>query len=149
MSLETPVAVADEGDPAEPLGRWSRRVNSPPAPADAQMKRTSAQLRLCHARSVGWRIDPEGVETRALAELAPVAGLRVLELGCGDGRLTFRYASDAAAVLAVDPDEGEVEKARNALKPTLADKVTFAVSGAAEVDAPRRSFDLALFAWSL
>ena len=78
-----------------------------------------------------------------------MAGLRVLELGCGDGRLTFRYASDAAAVLAVDPDEGEVEKARNALKPTLADKVTFAVSGAAEVDAPRRSFDLALFAWSL
>ena len=104
---------------------------------------------LCHARSVGWRIDPEGVETRALAEVAPVAGLRVLELGCGDGRLTFRYASDAASVLAVDPDEGEVEKARAALRPDLGDKTTFVVSGAAEVDAPRRSFDLALFAWSL
>ena len=98
---------------------------------------------------MGWRIDPEGVETRALAEVAPVAGLRVLELGCGDGRLTFRYASDAASVLAVDPDEGEVEKARAALRPDLGDKTTFVVSGAAEVDAPRRSFDLALFAWSL
>jgi len=39
---------------------------------------------------MAWRIDPEGVETRALARLAPVDGLRVLELGCGDGRLTFR-----------------------------------------------------------
>ena len=98
---------------------------------------------------MGWRIDPEGVETRALNELTPVAGLHVLELGCGDGRLTFRYASDAASVLAVDPDERAIEKARTALKPKLADTVTFAVSGAAEVDAPRRSFDLALFAWSL
>jgi ubiquinone/menaquinone biosynthesis C-methylase UbiE len=98
---------------------------------------------------VGWRIDPEGVETRALSELAPVAGLRVLELGCGDGRLTFGYAGDAASVLAVDPDEERIQKGRAALKPELAGKVTFVVAGAAEVDAPRASFDLALFASSL
>jgi protein-L-isoaspartate O-methyltransferase len=104
---------------------------------------------LCHARSVGWRIDPEGVETRALRELAPVEELRVLELGCGDGRLTFRYASDAASVLAVDPDAERIEKARAALKPELAGKITFMVAGAAEVDAPRESFDLALFSSSL
>jgi len=98
---------------------------------------------------VVWRIDPEGVETRALAQLAPVAGLRVLELGCGDGRVTFRYASEAAAVLAVDPDETRVEKARSALPRELAAKVTFEVVAAAEVDAPRASFDLALFSSSL
>jgi 2-polyprenyl-3-methyl-5-hydroxy-6-metoxy-1,4-benzoquinol methylase len=104
---------------------------------------------LCHAQAVGWRIDPEGVETRALRALAPVTGLRVLELGCGDGRITFRYAGDGASVLAVDPDEGRIEKARAALKPDLACKVTFMVAGAAEVDAPRESFDLALFSSSL
>jgi ubiquinone/menaquinone biosynthesis C-methylase UbiE len=99
--------------------------------------------------SVGWRIDPEGVETRALKELAPVAGLRVLELGCGDGRITFRYASDAASVLAVDLDEERIEKARAGLKPELAGTITFVVAGAADVDAPRESFDLALFSSSL
>ena len=53
---------------------------------------------------MAWRSDPEGAETDALARLAPVDGLRVLELGCGDGRLTLRYADSAASVLAVDPD---------------------------------------------
>ncbi len=57
----------------------------------------------CHDWRMAWRIDPEGVETRTLARLAPVDDLRVLELGCGDGRLTFRYADAAASVLAVDP----------------------------------------------
>ena len=98
---------------------------------------------------MGWRIDPEGVETRALKKLAPVAGLRVLEVGCGDGRVTFRYASDAASVLAVDPDKERIEMARAALKPELAGKITFRVAGAADVDASHESFDLALFSSSL
>jgi ubiquinone/menaquinone biosynthesis C-methylase UbiE len=95
------------------------------------------------------RIDPEGAELEVLNRLAPVEGLRVLELGCGDGRLTFRYAEAAQQVLAVDPDAGKIAAARAALPAALADRVSFAQAGAAEVDAPRRSFDLALFAWSL
>ena len=95
------------------------------------------------------RLDPEGAETAALARLAPVDGLRVLELGCGDGRLTFRYAGAAASVLAVDSDPELIGVARSALPAALADRVSFAAVGAAEVDAPRASFDLALFAWSL
>jgi ubiquinone/menaquinone biosynthesis C-methylase UbiE len=98
---------------------------------------------------VAWRIDPEGVETSALAQLAPVDGLQVLELGCGDGRLTFRFAHAATSVLAIDPDAERIASARAALPAELAETVVFAVAGAAEVDAPRRSFDLALFSWSL
>ena len=98
---------------------------------------------------MAWRVDPEGVETRALAEIAPVDGLRVLELGCGDGRLTFPLARSAASILAVDPDEERIASARDALPAELEQKVRFAVAGAAEVDAPPREFDLALFSWSL
>jgi 2-polyprenyl-3-methyl-5-hydroxy-6-metoxy-1,4-benzoquinol methylase len=98
---------------------------------------------------LAWVVDPEGVEIAALRQLAPMGGLRVLELGCGDGRLTFRYARDAKSVLAVDPDEDAIAKANAGLPPDLVESVTFAVAGAAEVDGPRRHFDLALFAWSL
>ena len=95
------------------------------------------------------RIDPEGAETDALAQIAPLDGLRVLELGCGDGRLTFRYADAAASVLAVDSDQDQIASARAALPAHLADRVSFAAVGAAEVDVPRWSFELALFSWSL
>jgi len=98
---------------------------------------------------MAWRIDPEGVETRALAQLAQVDDLRVLELGCGNGRLTFRYAANAASVLAVDPDIERITEARGALPSVLADTVTFAVSTAEELDARHQSFDLALFSSSL
>lgn len=95
------------------------------------------------------RIDPEGVEIDALNRLAPVDGLRVLEIGCGDGRLTFRYAHSTKSVLAIDPKEDKIEAAREALPASLADRVSFVAAEVADVDAPRRSFDLALFAWSL
>jgi ubiquinone/menaquinone biosynthesis C-methylase UbiE len=98
---------------------------------------------------VAWRIDPEGVELGTLGQLAPVDGLNVLELGCGDGRLTFQFAEAAASVFAIDPDEERIAKARASLPSGLEPKVTFAVAGAAEVKAPRRRFDLALFSWSL
>lgn len=98
---------------------------------------------------MAWRIDPEEAETRALARLASVESLRVLELGCGDGRATFRYAAATRAVLAIDPDADRIEQARAALPSALAGIVTFAVAGAAEVDAPPRSYDLALFSSSL
>jgi ubiquinone/menaquinone biosynthesis C-methylase UbiE len=98
---------------------------------------------------VAWRIDPEGAETTALERLGPVDGLRVLELGCGDGRVTFRYGRRAAAVLAVDPDADRIDRARDEMPAELAGIVTFAVAGAAEVEAPHESFELALFSSSL
>ncbi len=94
-------------------------------------------------------VDPEGVEIAALRRLAPMKGLRVLELGCGDGRLTFRYAREARSVLAVDPDEERIASAIVARPADLAESVTFAAADAAELDVPRRRFDLALFSWSL
>jgi 2-polyprenyl-3-methyl-5-hydroxy-6-metoxy-1,4-benzoquinol methylase len=98
---------------------------------------------------VAWSIDPEGAELAALTRLASMDGLRVLELGCGDGRLTFRYAHAPRSVLAVDPDEERIADALRARPAELAERVSFEAVGAAEVDAPRRTFDVALFSSSL
>jgi len=57
-------------------------------------------------------LDPEGTHLAALRQLGDFRGKRVLELGCGDGRLTFGLAQEAAHVLAFDPDAERVELAR-------------------------------------
>jgi malonyl-CoA O-methyltransferase len=44
--------------------------------------------------------------------LGPVAGLDVLDVGCGTGRHALRLAADDARVTAVDFSEGMLEKAR-------------------------------------
>src|SRR5207302_9087609 len=54
--------------------------------------------------SVPRMLDPEGAHIAALCRLADFSGQTVLELGCGDGRLTLGIAADAASVLAFDPD---------------------------------------------
>jgi 16S rRNA A1518/A1519 N6-dimethyltransferase RsmA/KsgA/DIM1 with predicted DNA glycosylase/AP lyase activity len=55
------------------------------------------------------RHDPERVEVLALDTMLPdLARCRVLEVGCGDGRLTRRYAHRAGSVLAIDPDPSRI-----------------------------------------
>jgi ubiquinone/menaquinone biosynthesis C-methylase UbiE len=98
---------------------------------------------------MAWRIDPEGAETQALAELVALDGLRILELGCGNGRVTFRYAHAANQVLAVDPDADRIAEARAATPERLEETITFVVARAEDVDAPPGSFDVALFSSSL
>jgi ubiquinone/menaquinone biosynthesis C-methylase UbiE len=93
--------------------------------------------------------DPEGAELRALGALVDFSGKRVLEIGCGDGRLTQLYADEAGEVLGIDPDEESIEDARTALPDQLADRVEFRVAEAESMDVPRQRFDIAFLSWSL
>jgi ubiquinone/menaquinone biosynthesis C-methylase UbiE len=93
--------------------------------------------------------DPRGAEARALATLADFDGKRVLEVGCGNGRLTWLYAEQAAEVLGVDPEEESIGEARAALPDQLKDRVEFRVADAQALDVPRQRFDIAFLSWSL
>lgn len=92
--------------------------------------------------------DPEGAEARALSELGDFTGKRVLEVGCGDGRLTWLYAGRAESVLGIDPEEEQITLARSQTPPALADRVRFEV-GQAEDLARTAVFDVAFLSWSL
>ena len=94
-------------------------------------------------------VDPEGAHLAALRRLVDFGGQRVIELGCGDGRLTVPVAREAARELAFDPDAEAVERARYALPAELAERVEYRVASGTEIQVEWGSLDLALFSWSL
>jgi ubiquinone/menaquinone biosynthesis C-methylase UbiE len=94
-------------------------------------------------------LDPEGAHLAALRRLGDFREERVLELGCGDGRLTLGIANDAASVLAFDPDAEAIERARRSLPSELAQRVSYQAASGKEIQIEPASFDLALFSWSL
>jgi ubiquinone/menaquinone biosynthesis C-methylase UbiE len=93
--------------------------------------------------------DAQGVEPAAILDSAELDGMRVLEVGCGEGRLTRFAASHAREVYAFDPDGARVRTAEAALASELRRRVSFGVHDADALDVERRRFDLALCGWSL
>jgi predicted RNA methylase len=69
-------------------------------------------------------VDPEGAHLAALRKLADFRARRVLEVGCGDGRLTLGIAAEADSVLAFDPDAEAVDRARRFLPSEYGQRIT-------------------------
>ncbi len=95
--------------------------------------------------------DPEGTEIKYLlryAELEKRHGPRVLEVGCGDGRLTWRYAGTARQVLGIDLHADDLRVAFVDRPADLASRVQFARADAVHLPVASQAFDLAIFAWS-
>lgn len=90
--------------------------------------------------------DLHDVEDRRIEALVDLQGKRVLEVGCGEGRLTGFVAARAASVYAFDPNAERVEKARAVAD---SERVRFGVHAADALDVERESFDIALCGWSL
>jgi 16S rRNA A1518/A1519 N6-dimethyltransferase RsmA/KsgA/DIM1 with predicted DNA glycosylase/AP lyase activity len=97
------------------------------------------------------RQDPEENEIRALLSLADFKDKQVLEIGCGEGRLTRRYASEAGRVVAIEPYRPHFRQAQADMPEALQAKVellnvTFEDFSAMSQPA---AFDLAMLSWSL
>ena len=95
-------------------------------------------------------IDPSGEETRALEAATEWQGKKVIEIGCGDGRLTQRLASlNPSMIEALDADKALVRSARINLPAEYVQKVKFQVGQAESLKFKPGTFDTALFSWSL
>ncbi len=95
------------------------------------------------------RIDPEEREFEALLTIAgDLTDQRVLEVGCGNGRITTHLASHAAHITAIDPNEERIASAKANLPAKLAHKISYHALPL-ETLPPGEKFDMVLLSWSL
>lgn len=95
------------------------------------------------------RFDPEGAETRVVRDLIDFRGKDVLEIGCGDGRLTWRVGPTARSVLALDPKAEEIATARREAARRGLDQIRFEVGDITTLAPPPAAFDVAVLSWSI
>lgn len=81
--------------------------------------------------------------------LVSFRGKDVLEVGCGNGRLTFQYAPVARRVVAIDPSVKAISEARRNTPKELSSRINFRVGRGERLAFPDETFDLAFFSWSL
>lgn len=91
------------------------------------------------------RGDTTGAERNFLRDMLSV-GADILEIGCGDGRLTRQYAGLARSVTGIDPGEAGLRDARLAV---LNSNMRLARASGDGLPFQAASFDQALFALSL
>ncbi len=93
--------------------------------------------------------DPEGVEKQVLHGLIDFKNGDILEVGCGEGRMTWLYADIAASVLGIDPDDDAISTAREQTPEHLQNKVEFRVADIVGDELDEDAFDVGVLAWSI
>jgi ubiquinone/menaquinone biosynthesis C-methylase UbiE len=91
-------------------------------------------------------MDPAGREPREILRSVDFGNANVLEVGAGDGRLTFRYAESARSVVGIDPKAAEIGIAAKA---NSRGQVHFLCASATALPFPAERFEIVLLASSL
>ena len=87
-------------------------------------------------------------ENKYLHDYADFSGNRVLEIGCGDGRLTWHYARSARQVTGIDLHRDDLRLALIDRPSDLEQKVFFSRADSIHLPLKKQSFDIAILAWS-
>jgi ubiquinone/menaquinone biosynthesis C-methylase UbiE len=93
--------------------------------------------------------DPERSERKYLHKYADFKNKRVIEIGCGEGRLTWRYASASLSTIGLDPDKDSLRVAEIDRPSDLDDSIDFINAEAEHIPFNKEKFDIAILAWSL
>jgi len=93
--------------------------------------------------------DPEGIEIEVLNRTGAIHGRNVLEIGCGDGRLIWRYANIATSAVGVDLDIERLAEAATMRPETVETAAAFMLAGAETLPFADEVFECAILGWSL
>jgi len=94
-------------------------------------------------------VEPSALELKTIRSLANFSGQRVIEIGAGDGRLSWPFAPEAALWIALDLDTDEISLAASAQREKASVNVRLLIGDGRTLSFPAQAFDLALFTWSL
>lgn len=94
------------------------------------------------------RTDVARIEQHYLKDMVDVTGKRILEIGCGDGRLTWQYADDACHVMGIDVDLDLLQAGLASRPAHLSRIVDFMAGSAIVMPFAPSAFDHVIFAWS-
>jgi ubiquinone/menaquinone biosynthesis C-methylase UbiE len=93
--------------------------------------------------------DPEGNESKYLHQFADFRNKRVVEVGCGEGRMTWQYAKTTHTTIGIDPDPDALRIANVDRPSDLEKTVRFACAASEYLPFSKETFDIAVLAWSL
>jgi ubiquinone/menaquinone biosynthesis C-methylase UbiE len=88
-------------------------------------------------------------ELRQWGGRALVRGKRVLDIGCGDGRLALGVAPFAKMVDGIDPDAEAIAAAKKTARKAGVRNVRFAAGAAQHLPYPDAAFDVVILSWTL
>jgi ubiquinone/menaquinone biosynthesis C-methylase UbiE len=108
---------------------------------------TSAVGRLLPAISSLLR-PPAEAELREYGGVGLVRRKRVIDVGCGDGRMALGCAPYAAEVVGVDPDPSAIRLARQKAR-ALGANAHFKVGVAQDLPFADEHFDVVILSWTL
>jgi ubiquinone/menaquinone biosynthesis C-methylase UbiE len=94
-------------------------------------------------------IDAGGIMPRAILRTADFRNARVLEVGAGDGRLTFQYAAEPRSAVGIDLKEPEIQSASKNSQLQFAGDVRFLCASATALPFSGGGFEIVLLASSL
>jgi ubiquinone/menaquinone biosynthesis C-methylase UbiE len=94
-------------------------------------------------------VDPAGVMPRAILKATDLRNARVLEVGAGDGRLTFQYAAGPRSIVGIDTKEPDIRLAAEAVRAELRGHVRFLCASATALPFSAGRFEIVLLASSL
>ena len=103
-----------------------------------------------HVAAFSSALRPEAVqELEAWGGDHLVRGKRVLDLGCGDGRLALGFAPFAKQVEGLDPDEKAISTAASVARSNGIANVRFKVGAAQKLPYEDGAFDVVILSWTL
>lgn len=88
--------------------------------------------------------DTENLAIKMIERLADLQGQKVLEIGCGDGRMSRLIANKTLHYVAIDSDEQSIEKAKAEIP-----NVSFRVGSGEDMEFEDASFPVIIFTLSL
>lgn len=93
--------------------------------------------------------DLEGNEKKYLHKFADFTNKRVLEIGCGEGRLTWQYAKESRSTIGIDLDADALRVASIDRHSDLTGKIHFVRAESEHIPFSKETFDIAILAWTL